>query len=96
MASRIGTLRIKALIEAVVQDILVSSNIIPVGNGGADLGSSDNRFANIYTQDLQLKNDRGDWTIIEEEDYLSIKNNKDGKLYKFVLEEVQGEEQNGD
>ena len=94
MAKKVGTLRVKSLVEAILQDILVNSSIKPASNGGTDLGSSDNRFANIYTQDLQLKNDRGDWTIVEEEDFLSIRNNKNGKLYRFVLEEIEegGEE----
>ncbi len=60
----------------------------PATDEGADLGSASKRWANLYTGDLHLKNDRGDWTIVEEEDYLSIKNNKNGKTYKFVLEEV--------
>jgi hypothetical protein len=38
---------------------------------------------------LELKNQRGDWTIIEEEEYLSIRNNKSNKMYKFVLEEIE-------
>jgi hypothetical protein len=42
----------------------------------------------MYTGDLHLRNDRGNWTIIEEADYLSITNNKNGKRYKFVLQEI--------
>ena len=38
-------------------------------------------------KDLKLANDRGDYTVIEEEEYLSLRNNKTGKVYKFVLEE---------
>jgi hypothetical protein len=53
-----------------------------------NLGSPERRWANIYTGDLHLRNDRGDWTIIEERDYLSITNNYNGKRYKFVLEEI--------
>ena len=53
-----------------------------------DLGAVALRWKNIYTGDLHLKNERGDWSIIEEEDYLSITNNKTGKRYKFVLEEI--------
>jgi hypothetical protein len=45
------------------------------------------RWANVYTGDLHLKNDRGDYTIIEEEDALTLRNNKTGKVYNFVLEE---------
>jgi hypothetical protein len=35
-----------------------------------------------------MRNERGSYTIIEEEEYLSIKNNKNGKLYKFVVQEI--------
>ena len=45
----------------------------------------------IQTADLVLNNDRGHYTIVEEEDYLSIKNEKNGKMYKFVLEEIDGD-----
>jgi len=42
----------------------------------------------IETTDLVLHNERGHYTIVEEEDYLSIKNENTGKKYKFVLEEI--------
>ena len=42
----------------------------------------------IQTNDLELQNDRGHYLIVEEEEYLSIRNKKTGKLYKFVLEEI--------
>ena len=44
----------------------------------------------LQTQDLVLNNERGHYLIVEEEEYLSIKNEKTGKLYKFVLEEIDG------
>ena len=44
----------------------------------------------LQTADLVLNNERGHYLIVEEEDYLSIKNEKTGKLYKFVLEEIDG------
>ena len=44
----------------------------------------------LQTADLVLNNKRGHYKIVEEEDYLSIKNEKTGKLYKFVLEEIDG------
>lgn len=53
-----------------------------------DLGAVNRRWSNIYTGDLHLKNERGDYTIIEEEDFLSIRFNKTGKRYKFMLEPV--------
>ena len=44
----------------------------------------------IATADLKLENDRGHYLIVEEEDYLSIRNMKTNKLYKFLLEEIDG------
>jgi hypothetical protein len=65
-----------------------ATDLLPSADLAYNLGSANLRWANIYTGDLHLRNDRGHYTIIEEEDYLSIRNNKSGKLYKFVLEEV--------
>jgi hypothetical protein len=62
--------------------------IIPSATATFNLGSDSVRWANIYTSDLHLKNERGDWTVIEEEEYLSLRNNKTGKRYKFLLEEI--------
>jgi hypothetical protein len=53
-----------------------------------NLGSPALRWQNIYTGDLHLRNERGDYTLIEEEDFLSIRFNKTGKRYKFLLERV--------
>jgi hypothetical protein len=64
----------------------VATDIIPDGNRTRNLGSDTARFANVYTGDLHLKNERGDYTLIEEEDCLTIRFNKTGKRYKFVLE----------
>ena len=72
--------------------IALSGDIIPGTNNTYDLGSLSNRWANIFTADLNLANERGSWTIIEESEYLSIKNNNTGKLYKFVLEEIKEHE----
>jgi len=63
--------------------------ITPTTDNDISLGTASKRFANIYTNDLHLANDRGDWTIVEEEEYLSIRNNKSGKLFKFVLQEIK-------
>lgn len=64
----------------------LGSNIIPDSDMSRNLGSPIRRFANVYTGDLHLRNDRGDYTIIEESDCLTIRFNKTGKRYKFVLE----------
>jgi hypothetical protein len=64
------------------------SDLLPANDMQYNLGSPSNRWANVYTGDLHLRNDRGNWTVIEEDDYLSIRNNKTGKMFKFVLEPV--------
>ena len=69
-------------------DLNMTANILPTADSTYDLGSSSLRFANVYTGDLHLKNDRGDWTMIEEDDYLSIHNNKTGKTFRLLMEEV--------
>jgi hypothetical protein len=63
-----------------------------------DLGSTTNRWANLYTGDLNLSNEgssgnivdrtTGNWTIQEGEEHLYIMNNKTGKRYRFVIEEI--------
>lgn len=67
-----------------------TGDLLPDSDDSRDLGSSSLRWANIYTGDLHLANDRGDWTMIEEETYLSLRNNKTGKVFKLVMEEVEG------
>jgi hypothetical protein len=66
----------------------VNSDVLPSADVTYSLGSVTNRWANIYTGDLHLKNERGDYTLIEEEDFLTIRFNKTGKRYKFMLESV--------
>ena len=67
---------------------LVASNFLPDGNGTRDLGSSTARWANIYTSDLNLTNERGSWTVVEESDYLTLRNNNTGKRFKIMMEEL--------
>ena len=66
----------------------VDSDVLPIADSTYNLGSATNRWANIFTGDLHLRNDRGDYTLIEEEDMLTIRFNKTGKRYKFLLENV--------
>lgn len=71
--------------------------VTPGANGTQDLGSNTLRWANIYTNDLQLSNEGsvnevdgtwGNYTIQEGENDLFLLNRRNGKKYKFVLEEV--------
>jgi hypothetical protein len=66
----------------------VGTSIIPNGDSLYTLGTADLRWQHIYTGDLHLRNERGDYTLIEETDFLSIRFNKNGKRYKFLLERV--------
>ena len=76
-------------------------NILPAVNNSKDLGSSSLRWANLYTQDLQLSNEAkkdtggnsvdgtwGDWTLQEGESDVFMINNRNGKKYMFMLKEV--------
>jgi hypothetical protein len=71
------------------EDCNFTGNIFPSVDNSKDLGSATKRWQNIYTTDLHLANDRGNWTVIEEEDYLSLRNNKTNKVYKLVMEEIE-------
>jgi len=66
----------------------LKTDIIPDIDRSVSLGSSAKRFANIYTGDLHLRNDRGNWTIVEEENYLCVVNNLTGKKYKMMLDPI--------
>ena len=74
-----------------------SGDVLPGSDADLDLGSSSKRWANIYTADLQLSNKGntndvdgtwGQYTIQEGEDDLFLINKRNGKKYKFMLEEV--------
>jgi len=65
--------------------VTAGSHVLPATDNNLNLGSAAKRWANVYTGDLHLKNDRGDWTVVEEEDYLCVINNKTGKKFKMAL-----------
>ena len=65
--------------------LVVTGSILPGSDKEHDLGGPKNRFANIYTGDLHLRNERGHWQIIEEADDLTVVNRLTGKKYKFAL-----------
>jgi hypothetical protein len=66
----------------------VGNHVLPTVTNTYDLGSSTYRFRNIYVNDLQMSNGIGDYTIVEGEEDLFLYNNKNGKVYKFVIQEV--------
>ena len=69
----------------------------PYNHNTWDLGTSSDRWANIYTNDLNLSNEGGandvdgtwgSYTIQEGEEDLFLVNRRNGKKYKFNLTEV--------
>jgi len=64
----------------------MKGSIVPDAHNTYALGTPDIRWAHIYTGDLHLRNERGDWTVIEENDFLRIVNNKTGKNYKMMMQ----------
>ena len=62
--------------------------ITPGSNGTQNLGSSSLRWNTVFTSDLSLSNGIGDYTIVEGENDLFLYNNKQNKVYKFMLQEV--------
>jgi len=69
----------------------------PLANDTYDLGTSSLRWQNVYTTDLQLSNEGktndvdgtwGDYTIQEGESDLFLINNRSGKKFKFMLQEI--------
>ena len=74
-----------------------TTSLEPVTDNSVDLGQADKRWKNIYSADLQLSNEGssndvdgtwGQYTIQEGEDDLFLLNRRNGKKYKFMLEEV--------
>ena len=67
----------------------VDGDFLPNTNNTYDLGSTSFRWNVLYTSDLSLKNEYGDYTIVEGEEDLFLYNNKSGKVFKFALIEVE-------
>ena len=76
----------------------VSGSILPNADNHHDLGSESKRWANLFTGDIELSNEgtegnevdgtTGKWTIQEGEESLYLLNRKNGKKYRFKLEEI--------
>ena len=73
---------------------------VPTSSNSFDLGSTSAVWRNIYTSDLNMSNEgldkgndvdgtKGSWTFQEGSDDLFLLNNKNGKKYKFKLEECK-------
>ena len=74
-----------------------AGQVLPGADDAQNLGSSTKRWANIYAADMHYSNEGGEnsvdgtwgsYTIQEGESDLFLLNNRNGKKYKFVLQEV--------
>ena len=84
-----ATITSATLTSPTINTPTISGDVLPSTGATQDLGSATKRWDNIYTTDLHLANDRGNWTVIEEENYLTLRNNKTDKVYKLVMEEIE-------
>lgn len=74
----------------------VMPNLSPVPDSGTgQIGIETDRWSAVWanvvhTNDLHMKNDRGDWTLIEEADCLTMTNNNTGKRYEIMMKPYAG------
>lgn len=71
-----------------------SGNISPANNLAHSIGASNNSYANVFstnviTGDLHMKNERGDWTLVEERNSIVLRNNITGERFKMVMEKIE-------
>ena len=88
----------KITLDATNGSATFASDITPTTDGGANLGSTSNRFSNVYTQDMHLSNEgtegnsvdgtTGDWTLQEGAENIYLINNKTGSKFKISMEAV--------
>jgi hypothetical protein len=78
--------------DVVMSGSAYGGSIIPLLHNTYDLGSNAVRWANVYTGDLHLQNEKGNWTIQEDSDKLIVINNLTGKRYKMALEPLEDNE----
>lgn len=74
-----------------VSKFTFNNTLIPTADNTFDIGTSSRRLANLYavtttTGDLNLKSELGDWTVIEQADFIKLRNNRTGKSFKIVME----------
>jgi len=65
-----------------------AGHILPKADNTYSLGAAATRWANVFTGDLHLKNEDGDWTLKEGKSELFFINNVTGKRYKILMEEM--------
>jgi hypothetical protein len=64
-----------------------------------NLGGDNNKYSQVHTDtmiatnmqtgDLHMKNERGDWTLIEERNNIILRNNVTGERFKMMMEKIE-------
>ena len=67
-----------------------ATNVNATDVNATDVNATDIHADNVYTGDLHMKNDRGDWTLIEEADCLTMRNNNTGMRYAISMTPYPG------
>lgn len=75
------------------EKITLNNSLFPTDDDQFDIGSSSRRLANLYTRvittgDLNLKSEAGDWTVIEQNDFIKLRNNRTGQSFRIVMEAI--------
>ena len=90
-----GTITNDKLADGAVtpQKITFNNSLFPTDDNQFDIGSSARRLSNLYTRvittgDLNLKSEAGDWTVIEQADFIKLRNNRTGQEFKIVMEAI--------
>ena len=77
---------------------IINQDLVPGPGCLYSLGTSDNRWGNLYTCDVNMSNEGGQnevdgtwgsWSMQEGEEDLFLINRRSGKKYKFLLEEIK-------
>ena len=71
-----------------------SGNINPAINLAHTLGCQEKSYSSIFstnviTGDLHMRNERGDWTLIEERNTIIMRNNITGERFKIMMEKIE-------
>ena len=78
-------------------NVVCVNHFIPSAADSYDLGTTNNRWRNLYVQDMHFSNEGktnsvdgtwGDWTLQEGEENIFMLNNRTGKKYRMALQEV--------
>ena len=72
-----------------IDALTVQNSLVPLTDQSCALGSPTHRFSDMYTGDLHLKNERGNWTIFEESDHLRVRNNLTGQTFKMAMTPIE-------